>query len=735
MPAITTISLTIGASNVPLSSVLLNEVEIFNRDETRRFSFTRDSVLPEADTWIGDKLELIINNVIEFTGVVRNRRAVFSDDRGVAYAYEALGTESLMDDWPVVSPFDGTGSVTFNANTTDPNYDPTYDGKTLGEMIRTVLEEPSTRNFLKLHNIGRFNNAGAIDSRTVADLAAGYFADYRPNTPVTFAGDQLLQTIRAIIQSAAPNYRIWFQTVKEPPPDAPNDPVQTWLVIRFADLRSVASTLNIDLALNPQPQLNRSTADNYSRVIVRGGPDIRPVILDLSAGDLAEAFAMPPTYTTNTAAKTAWNIGTWLNASRKQITGTCLCRRPRTANEADPGHPSYIADPTSTLLADANYLLVDPADNTLTWAADAYNQSSNGLAGFLYVERNQQATWIEMINRKVVSNTALTAGGTAYLQLDDPLPSTDYVKFTMIPGIWPGSLTWRRYSIQKQTGAGRSIAKYAQPAFPVPIPWTNTDGTLVGNTQTAVATIYFTPAGSSEQRFAMCNIQVDRLNEAIILDRPSVSFFGQPSSLATGGVSVDGQPQNIRALIPVSLKPLEVIEPVNTGNTANYSGTSFTVDGVARTHFVNMPDWVAESDTSPIRLWAKQLLDSIKDTVVEGQTVLLTWEPIRQPGVKVTFSDACLPAGSYSQYETAVYSCLLRFAHGNGPVPYLTELALSNRRDQCRGYDATLHPIVAAPPKQPRESIGRAGSLLNRPESVWQNQRASFVSALDRSES
>lgn len=732
MPAITDISLTIAGSVVSLNTVLLNEVEIFNRDETRRFSFTRDSVLPEADSWIGDAVALVINGVIEFTGVVRNRRAVFSDETGVSYAYECHGTESFMDDWPVVSPFDGTGSVTFNQNTTDPNYDPTYDGKSLGEMIRAVLEEPTTREYLKSKNIGRFNNAGAIDSRTVTDLLADYLGSYRPSSPVTFAGDQLLQTIRGVVQSAAPNFRVWFQTVKEAPPDTPTGAPQTYLLIRFADLRAVDSTLNIDLASNPQPQLNRSTADNYSRVVVRGGPDIRPVILDLSAGDLAENFAMPPFYTTNAAAKAAWKIGTWLNADKKQIKGTCLCRRPRTTAESTPGDPSYIADPTSSLLADANWLLVDPADNTLTWAENAYNQSSSGLAGFLYIERNEMSTWLEMINRKVVYNSALTAGGTSYLQLDDPLPGTDYVKFTMTAGIWPGALTWRRYSIQKLTGGGRSIAKYAQPAFPVPIPWSNTDGTLLGNVQTAVATIYFTPSGSTDQRFAMCNVQVDRLNESIILDRPSVSFFGQPSSLETGGATVDGQPQNIRALIPVSLKPLEVIEPQNTGNTANYSGTSYTVDGVARTHYVNMPDWVAESDTSAIRLWAKQVLDSIKDTVVEGQTMLFTWQPVRRPGVKVTFSDACLPDGSYSQYDSSVYACLLRFAHGNGPVPYHTELALSNRRDQCRGYDATLHPVVAAPPKQPKESTIRAGSLISRSDSGWQAQRGTWFGAMER---
>lgn len=723
MASITSISLTIGGSSVSLDTVLLNEVELFNRDETRRMTFTRQAVLPEDDSWIGKRLDLTINGDVVFVGIVRNRQAVHSDDTGISYAYTALGVESLMDDWPVVSPFDGTGSASFNMATTDPGYDPTYDGLSIGEMILAMLQEPTTVEYLKAAGIGRYNDAGEIDARTVTDLSTDFLDDYRPSTPVTFSGDQLLQSIRSVVQSAAPNFRVWFELVSEPPPDEPTDPDQLYTLIRFSDLREVESTFTIDLAEQPHPQLNRSTSDSYSRVVVRGGPDIRPVILDMDDGDLAEYFEMPPWLATNSDAKDAWNIGVWLNADvKKQIKGTCLCRRPRTTAEADPGDPAYIADPTSSLLADANWLLVDPDDATLTWAEDDYEQSSTGLAGFLYVSREPTSGWQDMVNRRVVYNSALSAGGTAYLQLDDPLPTTDFTTFTMVPGIWPGSLTWRRYSIERQTAEGKSIAKYAQPAFPTPIPWSNTDGTPIGDVQTAIATIYFTPT-DSEQRFANCNLQVDRASEAIILEQPSVTFFGQPASLETGGASVDGQPENIRVLLPVALSPLEVIEPPDVSSTPVFEGTSFTEDGVERTHYVNLPDWVSESDTSPIRLWAQQLLDSIKDTVVEGQTLLYGYFPIMHPGTRVEFEDACLPAGSFDNYATNAYACLLKFNHSPTEVLYHTELALSNRRDQYRGYDQTLHPIIAKPPKARTDAPFKAGSLISRPDTVWQNSR------------
>lgn len=740
MPEITSIEVKIGGEVVPLSTMLLHEVEIFNRDEVRQASFSIPVVLPIYDEWKNKSLEITINGELAFLGVIGPGDKKFDDARGWIYAYTAQSREWHGDNWPVVSPFDGTGAVTFNQRTTDPGYDPTYDGMSIGEMVRAILEEPTTRDYLKSHNIGRYNDAGEIDSRTVADLAAGHLGEYRPSDPTTFQGDQLFQAIRGVLQSAAPNHRMWFENVSEPPPDDPEGADVQYLLIRFVGIKLSSGVVEIDLSKNPMPQTRRDTSNGASRVIVRGGPDIRPVILDMSDGDLEEFFEMPPWLATNTAAKAAWNLGVWNETdARKQIKGTCLCRRPRTADEANPSHPDYISDPASTLLIDPNWLLVNPDDNDLTWSEDDYNQSSSGLAGFLYINRSPVTDWQDTVNRKVVYNTALTAGGKSYLQLDDELPFTDYSSFTMIPGIWPGSLTWRRYRILKLTAQGESIAKRAQASFPVRIPWDNTDGTPLSFTTAAVATIYCTPEGSTEQRYATCGLAVDRLNEAIILDRPSVTFFGQNDSLNTGGATVDGQPENIRVLIPVSLGPLEVIEPPNDedGDPVHSNGSFHSVDSVARTLVINQLDWVSESDTGPMRRWAKQILDSIDDTVVEGSTQVYEYLPIRQPGIRVSFRDECVETemdneNVFVHMNSTVYSCLLRFNHDTSGVNYHTELALSNRRDQYRGHEPATHPALEQPIRPGLNKPILAGSLINHVDSVWQNARSGYSSALDR---
>ena len=74
MAAITSISLAIDSSSVSLDNVLINEVETFNRDQSRRMTFTRDCVLPEDDTWLHKTIELAINGSIVFTGTVALRQ-------------------------------------------------------------------------------------------------------------------------------------------------------------------------------------------------------------------------------------------------------------------------------------------------------------------------------------------------------------------------------------------------------------------------------------------------------------------------------------------------------------------------------------------------------------------------------------------------------------------------------------------------------------------------------------
>ena len=76
---------------------------------------------------------------------------------------------------------------------------------------------------------------------------------------------------------------------------------------------------------------------------------------------------------------------------------------------------------------------------------DDYNQASDGLAGFLGCVLRASGGLAVTWSTVAVYNTALTAGGTSYLQLDDPLPfDNDFTKFDGARDL-ARSLTWRRY--------------------------------------------------------------------------------------------------------------------------------------------------------------------------------------------------------------------------------------------------------------------------------------------------
>ena len=709
MALITNLQLSINGTEISLvtDGVTISEIVTYEKNGPSRLSFTHEAVLPTNITWSNAEVVLKINNALVFGGRIRDRQPVIDNSRGYIYLYTAIGYEYHGTDIPVVSPFDGTGTLTFNLESTAVNYDPTYAGKTIGEMIRIVLEQENTRASLQANWLGRYTSATAngtttwsIDSRTAADLSSdSYLSAYRPTKPVTFEGDSLFDSIRSVLGSIAPNHEMWIQYVEESTdPDDNQTTLRPWGIIRFSDLRTRTTTLTHTIGEHPAPQLRRDYSNSFSRVTIRGGPNIQPYVLDLSNGDLTEHFDSA-WYLTNSDAKDDWTLATWTEARGQTVEGECWCRRPRTANEADPQDPAYIADPKDPQLASDSWILIDPSDNALTWAEDQWSQGSGSYAGYLYLYRDFNGGWRQTVNRLVVYNTELAANGTSHLQIDSPLPNTDFGNVVMTAKLWPGIQTWRRYKIETKTEDGKPIGRYAQAAFATPVPWTQTDGTALSFTQSAVGQVLWSSDGNLPLQYAMCGVKIDRESESVIFDRPVVTFFGDQVSLQTGGANVTGQPVNLRVLLPVSLAALETTVPADTvsGNVtvSNYEGTSSTVDGSNRTMVVNLPEWVSDSDSGVMSNFARQILDSVKDTVIEGSVFRYTYQPVFGPTTGIEFVDPCHAINPLSDYTTDISGCLVKFNHGqSGTVLYHTEYAMSNKRAQNRGFEGFLHPVM-----------------------------------------
>ena len=699
--------------------IRLESITTWTKDEPTRALFTVEAVFPQSsDPWANKSCEIWINSgaglALTFAGFIERRVETNDGSRGWVYGYEAAGLEIQGDRWPVVSPFDGTGSATFNESPESPGYDPTYAGLSIGEMILLLLEVPTTAAFLNGFKLGKYAPDGLsvlrIDARTVADLTgvSSLLSELKPSKPTTFEGNNLFQAIRAVLQAVAPNHALWIDYVRETPPGG--GATTTFGILRFTDCGTRTTEIPLTFGIDPNPQIQRNYSPCFSRVTVRGGANVQPMILTLSGGDLIEKFAHPPVYATNAAAKAAWNLAVWLDQDERKVTGTCLCRRPNTI----PGDPP---DPTSPLLTDPGWLYIDPdpseAAGELSWGADAWDQDSGSYGGHLYIHRENGAGGSEWTTRDVVGNTVQAAGGKSYLQLSADLPGTDFAKFAMTARRWPGLNTYRRYEIMAKTLDGANVAERAMTSFPSLLPWTNSDGSPGSLTRTGIAEVTVEIDGVANTAFV--GFEIDKQNKSIIFDRPLVTIFGSSDLLITGGTGVDGVPDEIRVLLPVAQGVLEVTAPADSGGLPVYSGTCFTQDGIQRTRYVNNREWISEADTGQMTAWANRLLEATRDTIVEGSATRYGFYPVDGPGSWLSWADPCWPVGTFGRMASDVRGCTITWNHAGNPSPIITTYSLSNRRQpyaaqQPRVYHPCLYPL----PRPPEPADFVAGSLISR---------------------
>lgn len=736
-------------------NIRLDELVLWKKDELPHLRFTQESTFPiNTDKWAGKLAELHIdqgkndnrgNPIFDlvFVGQVTRRVGGFSGD-GWKYGYELLGIEHLMEQWPVVSPFDGTGSVTFNLSPTDTNYDPTYAGLSVARMILMLLEETSTRKHFAPTPLGRYwqDTAAAgqpwkIDQRTRDDLLNDLYLNRMvAPRPVTFSGDNLLQAIRNVLQSVAPNHVLWVQPDFEKAPGDTSGPAVGWGILRFADVTVMTTEKPSLMSEDPTPEVQRDYSRSFPRVVVRGGPTIKPCILSLTANDIMPDFTSV-WYANNTAAINDWKLSTWLDRTQQVISGTCLNRRPRSAsnpdeiteffaNSTDPSkpipNPNYIPTNTDPRLASPSWLYVDPfkplANNTpdYTWPAHYWQQDALHAAGSIMVTRKSptNAQWGQSDVRDCMDNDQLIAGGQSHISVTKDLPFTDYSNFTLTARNWKGAATWRKYKINAKLLDGTPVAKRVQPAFPAPFPWIQSDGSVTSCTTTGVAQIFYTANATSNTTSSMVvGFQTDRQNECIIFDRPLPMCFGDQVGLAAGGQNVPGKPTEIKVLLPVSYGALETQCPHDTANTVdanypipNYQGTSYTVDGLTRTKYINNPDWVSDNDTDMVWQWGNQQLTTMCDTVVEGTATRLRYEPVIGPGTRLTWSDPCWPTGTFQFLNSDIRGCTIHWTHGHGEVPVVTTYQLSNRRDPFADQGGMVyHPCLYPQPQAGAYSV------------------------------
>ena len=145
-----------------------------------------------------------------------------------------------------------------------------------------------------------------------------------------------------------------------------------------------------------------------------------------------------------------------------------------------------------------------------------------------------------------------------------------------------------------------------------------------------------------------------------------------------------------------------------------YAGTAYAngeYTGTPRTLTVSVPDWRDPGDTAKVGILAGEILDSVKDGVVEGQAAYLgLFTAALTPGLALKVAGQSYSTPWAVEAIPAVECRLDWHVRPAGGTTYTTTLGLSNRRG---AYSADLY--VSPQPAGPTMQLDLAGDFAGGP--------------------
>ena len=632
--------LTINGVSIDLatSNASLDRLVPYRKGGIPELHFSRIVGTPGAlpDAWSAKTCTLTMGGTLVFSGDVVGYVDRYMDG-GVGWLreYRALGMRNRGDYIPVTDATSLTDTSVWNLPGDDPAFVASRSGLTVGQIVTDLLTMTTNAPALNAAGLGAYTSSSpwTLPTLTVNDLAT---LTVIPPWRASISGERILQAIESFVTSVHPNHMLWVQ------PDG---------TLRFLDIRTfVASTLTIGsdprLAM---PTLTRDYSDCYSQVLVRGSALVVGVTLGLNPwpgstsadGGMQEDFAWG-SYT-NAQAIANWTPSDWnqpsITGGQASDYGTCTC-------------------PSTTTVT------VTSSVSGQTWAADYWGYGAGEAQGEIFVYDDSLGGLIDQVySARIVSNTALTAGGTSTLTLDRALPYTTYNSYRIFGLSQNASLVGRRFRITNS-----AIASAIQQYFPYPFAFRTATGNAATVTSTALMSVLYSSSGSPPYEMSTMTMTVDPVAGLIYADRPVQLVFGSPI-----------WPSDVQVFVPVSTGALETYYPSST----TYGGTSYTVEGLQRTKTVTVREWRDSSNSSNMNAYAQNLFGSMSDVVVEGtipyQGLLSTYLTMGTSGLSVELAGVGFTTG-YESTPLPVVGCEVVFNAGPNGTSYTTSLQVSTRR-------------------------------------------------------
>lgn len=511
------------------------------------------------DPWLGKTATWTHNSTLYFTGDVVSVVPLYTAI-GWTLTYQCLGFRNRLDWFPHTDSNSGIDTSTYNLMLEDPNYIPARAGRTVGQVLTDVLTMADNATAIDAAGLGGYTSLSppTLPTATVADLAA---LDMIVPRPVYFTGEKLGSAIDGFLQQWAPNHRFWVQ------PDGK---------FRVMDLRAFTpQTLTMGTDPIEPTELSRDVGDCFQRVEVRGQPIAVLGVLKQSLGKITQNFGHDGL--TNAAAISAWNPNQFRQMGTAQDVGTCTC-------------------PTTTTIT------VTSADPTATWVANFWDQTHQ--QGTVNPSSSTITGVTQFWQARVVSNTALSAGGTSTLTIDNPLPSTAYDHYTITGLGTGGSVVWTQYQI-----ADSSLWTKVVKQTTYPQPFIGPNGDAVARTSTAIGVVLWSNSGSPPYTTFPLQFTYNPVTGNVRFLSPT--YF----------TANNAPPADVWVALPIQTNPNVAIEPPDLAGVPQYAGTSHTIDGLTKTLTIDAPYWRDPGQLAQVQAYTSNVLDSVKDASIEGAVV------------------------------------------------------------------------------------------------------------------
>jgi hypothetical protein len=631
-------TVTIGGTPVACPNAIVpDKLNVYVKGGVESFSFyTRGGALPATDPYLGQSIVVAIGGTTYFTGRVVS---VNPEYRGIGWvrSYQSIGLRGLGDFIPLTDPTLLTDSSTFNLVPEDPNYQAGRAGRTVGQILTTVLTALDNATNLNAYGIGAYTTLSppTLPSSTTTDLAALTLV---PPTSIDVQGEKLLSAIEAFLSQWAPNHCLRI------------DPATG--AVRVLDQRSFTShTLTMDSdPIQPAP-LSRDVSGCYQKVTVRGQPIATMALFKTSQSTITEDFAY--TGHTNAQAKADWLPSQFANNGQYQDTGTITMGSTTTLTYTSSDGATFTSDQLD--------------QNTGSHATvNLWNSGGSGLTQF----------W----TARVVANGA-TSGGTTAITIDVAAPSTSFDKCTISYNASGAANVWRLYKIADSTLWPLVVN---QSTYPQPFIMPGSFASSAVLTSTPIGVVFGPDGRAFPAPFQYLGSSTGTL------------LFAAPTWTTAGNAA----PTDVWVLLPINTAS-------NTTSTAGYSGTSNSVEGLTDTLTVTVPEWRDPAQGSQMASYASDVLDSVKDGVVEGTVTyhgLYTTALTMGQALKIAGSGYTSGYG-WSANAIPIVECELEWT---GATLHTTRMKLSNRRAHYSA-GAFLHPARTGLTWGPAEGLLMAG--------------------------